>query len=56
MRSKRQIRLTATQEQISYTALVTAITEKIRKSGEFVKCENIAELRETITAVETERN
>lgn len=56
MRSKRQISLTATQEQISYTALVTAITEKIRKSGEFVKCENIAELKETITAVETERN
>lgn len=52
MRSKRNISLTATPESISYSALVAAITEHIKNNEEFIRCENVAELKAAITAAE----
>lgn len=52
MRKERKISLTATPETISYSALIAAITEKIKNSEEFIVCENAAELKAAITAAE----
>lgn len=52
MKRHRSIELTATPEKISYTALVAAITEKLKNSGEYIECENISSIKSTLNAAE----
>lgn len=54
MRNTRKIVLTATPETINYTALVTAICEKIKNGGELIKCDNVADIKTTLHAAEKE--
>lgn len=49
---KRNIVLTATPEKISYTALVSAICEKIKNEGEYIHCDNIENLKTLISGAE----
>lgn len=55
MRSNRNILLTETPDEISYSALVTAITEKIKNSGELISCGDVSGLRTAINAAEKKR-
>ena len=48
MRNNRTIVLSATPEKISYSALVSAICEKINNSGELIDCENIGSIKAAI--------
>lgn len=53
MRNTRNIILTATPEKLSYSALVAAITEKIKNSGDIIDCENINGIKAAINNAES---
>ena len=53
MRNNRNIVLTATPEKLSYSALVSAICEKITNSGgEFITCENVDNIKAALNTAE----
>lgn len=49
---KRNIVLTETPEKISYTALISAICEKIKNEDEYINCNNIENLKSLIDSAE----
>lgn len=54
MRNNRKIVLTETPANLSYSALVAAITEKIKNSGEYMSCNNITEIKTALNTAEME--
>ena len=56
MRNKRNIVLTATPEKISYNALVEALANKIKNSGELIEFDNFDGLKAAIQAAEKKGN
>ena len=54
MRKHRNIELTETPATIRYAALVAAITEKIKESGDYINCNNIEQLKRVIDTAEKE--
>ena len=54
MRKHRNIVLTETPDKLSYNALITAISEKIKNSGEYMRCDNIKEIKTALNTAERE--
>ena len=52
MKKHRNIVLTETPAKLSYSALITAISEKIKNSGELIACENVTELKTALNTAE----
>lgn len=55
MRNERRITLTATEGKISYSGIVAALTEKIINGGEFVACDNLADIKKALDAAENNK-
>lgn len=48
MRKQREIKITKEAGKISYSALVTAIAEKIKNGGDVVFCENTENVKKLL--------